>query len=181
MTVLGFCTHFSDTDEWAFSFALQLAKKNGWQLNICHWLDSPYNIRRDIVHDDLFKPQRTLPITPQLLNKLEYQLRAYYDPRLGDFTDVAFKLCEGQYQIELVRCLRRNLLDLLVMGYQTSEDNQQNHGISLIRFAESFPYPLVIVGQDGAGSFLLNKAALDWLQEFSLPVGSWQVIEPISA
>jgi hypothetical protein len=80
-----------------------------------------------------------------------------------------------------VRCLRRNLLDLVVMGYQTGEDYLQNRGTSLVRFAGSLPYPLVIVGNDGSESFLLNTSALDWLEEFSLPAGSWWVIKAIPA
>ena len=177
MTVIGFCTHFSQTDEWAFAYALDLARSRGWQLNICHWLNSPFKIRRDIVQDDLFQPQQNLPVSPQLLTRLEYQLRAHYDPQLGDFTDVAFRLCEGQYQVELVRCLRKHQLDLVVMGYQAGEDDAISEENSLLSFAEKLPYPMVIAGKDGPGSYLLNPQALEWLDRLALPVGSWQPIQ----
>ena len=98
MTTLGFCTHFDQTDKLAFDLAFHVVKANNWQLTICHWLHSPYRIRRDMVVDDLFNPQEIKQVTPLLLNKLEYQLRQYYDPMLEDFTNVAFKLCEGQLQ-----------------------------------------------------------------------------------
>ena len=95
MKTVGLCTHFTETDEWAFEYALNLARARRLQLNICHWLRSPYKIRRDIVYDDLFTHQRTVSITPELLNQFELRLREYYEPKLGDFSDVAFKLCEG--------------------------------------------------------------------------------------
>ncbi len=58
------------------------------------------------------KAENLQPITPKLLTQLELELRQTYEPKLGDFTDVAFKLCEGMYQVELTRCFRQNLLDL---------------------------------------------------------------------
>lgn len=179
MTTLGLCTHFSQTDEWAFDYALALARKRGWQLNICHWLHSPYKLRRDVVQDDLFQPQKVTTVTPQLLNKLELQLREYYDPKLEDFTEAAFKLCEGLYQVELVRCFRQHLLDLVVMGYQPPEqalDGEQ----SLEDFARKLHYPLILVGYAGPGSFLLNASALEWLEELDLPEGSWEPLEAAS-
>ena len=177
MTILGFCTHFSKADEWAFAYALRLARAQSWQLNICHWVNSPYKIRRDIIQDDLFNPKKNRPLSPELLTKLEFQLRNHYDQKLGDFTDVAFRLCEGQYQVELVRCFRKNLLDLVVMGYQTGEKDALSGESSLLPFAQKLSYPLVIVGMDGPGRFLLNSKALDWLQALQLPEDRWQVIE----
>jgi len=179
MKTVGLCTHFSQTDEWAFDFAFKLAKTLGNQLNICHWLISPYTIRRDIVYDDLFGTTETVSVTPKLLNRLELQLREYYEPKLGDFTDVAFKLCEGAYQVELVRCFRQNLLDLVVMGYQLPLQEAPAEERSLEDFAASIDYPIVIVGLDGPESFLLNKKAFEILDLLDLPEGSWKVIEPV--
>lgn len=180
MTTLGLCTNFSQTDEWAFEYALQLARKHGWQLNICHWLDSPYTLRRDVVADDLFDPTHLQTVTPALLTRLELQLRQYYDPKLGDFTDVAFKLCEGQYQVELIRCMRNHLLDLVVMGYQPIADGVLESWQPLEIFAANLPYPIVLVGQSGPQSFLINAHALDWLGELELPEGSWKLLQPVA-
>ena len=177
MTTLGFCTHFTQNDEWAFDYALRLAQARGWQLNICHWLRSPYLLRRDLVLDDLFRPRETLPVTPGLLVKLDLQLREYYDPKLGDFTNVAFKLCEGQYQIELARCFRKHLLDLVVMGYQPAGEEMEPGAQDLEVFAQNLDYPLVIVGRDGPESFLLNPKALEWLDQLDLAENAWHAIE----
>lgn len=179
MKNVGLCTHLSQTDEWAFNFALELVLRRGWQLTICHWLNSPYNLRRDIVYPSLQnEDEEPQPITPKLLTQLELELRQYYDEKLGDFTNVAFKLCEGMYQVELIRCFRQNLLDLVVIGYQPDEQTTSFEK-PLEDFAAQLSYPLVIVGPDDPNRFLLNQASQSWLDELHLPDGTWQVIEPV--
>ena len=176
MKTIGLCTHFSQTDEWAFNFALELARKHDWKLTICHWLNSPYSLRRDIVYPSLSEGGEPQPITPELLTKLELELRQYFEPKLGDFTDVAFKLCEGMYQVELTRCFRQNLLDLVVLGY-TPDDPVTSNEQPLEEFAAHLNYPMVIVGPDATDQFMLNQAAKGWLDELQLPEGSWKAIE----
>jgi hypothetical protein len=178
MKSVGLCTHFMQTDEWAFDYALKLAQTRGARLNICHWLESPYKIRRDIVYADLFQPTETVNVTPELLNRLELQLREYYEPRLGDFTEVAFKLCEGAYQVELVRCFRQHLLDLVVMGYQFPSEQALPEEPPMEEFAAAIQYPIVLVGLDGPGNFLLNQRAFDMLDRLALEEGSWRLIQP---
>lgn len=175
MTTLGLCTHFSETDEWAFDYAIRLVQKHAWQLNICHWLHSPFLLRRDVVDDDLFHPTQTQVITPDLLTKLEYQLRSYYDAKLGDYTQVAFKLCEGQYQVELARCLHKHQLDLVVMGYQLDDDETGTQPLE--EFASKLPYPLILIGKDGPDSFLLNQKAVEWIDQLDLAGQRWMVLE----
>jgi hypothetical protein len=178
MWTIGLCTHFAQTDEWAFDYAFNLAQTQGSQLTICHWLESPYKIRRDVVYDDLFQPTETMPATPKLLIKLELQLREHYEPKLGDYTEVAFKLCEGSYQVELVRCFRQNLLDMVVMGYQLPSEWVSAEEQALEDFAAGIPYPIVIVGLDGPESFLINQTAHEILEQLVLPDGGWSVIRP---
>jgi len=176
MKTIGLCTHFSQTDKWAFDFALDLARRNKWQLTICHWLNSPYNLRRDVVYPTLTDDGEPQPITPELLTKLELELRQHFEPKLGDFTDVAFKLCEGMYQVELSRCFRQNLLDLVVIGYP-SDDLVTSSEQPLEEFAAHLNHPLVIVGPDTSDRFLLNQAAQSWLDDLQLPDGSWTAVE----
>ena len=178
MKKIGLCTHFSQSDEWAFDFALELVRKQGWQLTICHWLNSPYSLRRDMVYPTLHEGGELQPITPALLTKLELELRQYFEPKLGDFTDVAFKLCEGMYQVELSRCFRQNLLDLVVIGYPPDVPATSNEQL-LEDYAAHLNYPLVIVGPETPDHFMLNQAAQDWLDELQLPEGSWDSIEQI--
>jgi hypothetical protein len=177
MKKIGLCTHFSQTDEWAFNFALELVRRQGWQLTICHWLNSPYSLRRDVVYPSLHEGGEPQSITPALLTQLELELRQTYEPKLGDFTDVAFKLCEGMYQVELTRCFRQNLLDLVVVGYQHFDEQTISSEQPLEEFAAHLNHPLVIVGPDAPDHFMLNQAAQDWLGVLELPEGSWQVCE----
>lgn len=178
MKVVGLCTHFTVTDEWAFDYALALVREKHLQLNICHWLESPYQIRRDLVYDDLFNHKQVVPVTPEILNSLELKLREYYEPKLGAFTDVAFKLCEGTYQVELIRCFRQNFLDLVVIGYQEPAAAATSAEQPLDLFAMSLPYPVIIVGKDGPETLLLNHAAVQMRDVLALPAGRWQVLEP---
>jgi hypothetical protein len=178
MKKIGLCTHFSQSDEWAFDFALELVRRNDWQLTICHWLDSPYSLRRDMVYPTLRKDGEPEHITPRLLTQLELELRQHFEPKLGDFTNVAFKLCEGLYQVELTRCFRQNLLDLVVIGYQQVEQMTSAEQ-PLVDFAAQLNHPLVIVGPESPDQFLLNHAAQSWLDEMKLPYGSWQIVEPV--
>ncbi len=180
MTTLGLCTNFTQTDEWAFDYALQLARQRSWQLNICHWLHSPYTLRRDIVAGDLFNPAKLQTVTPALLTRLELQLRQYFDPKLGDFTDVAFKLCEGQYQVELIRCMRNHLLDLVVMGFQPAANADFEAYQPLEDFAAHLPYPIVLVGYAGPQTYLINSQALAWQDQLGLTEGSWQLLQPVT-
>jgi hypothetical protein len=176
MKTIGLCTHFAESDEWAFNYAFKLARHRQLQLNICHWLASPYIIRRDMVYSDLFKRQDVIPVTPKILAKLELQLREYYEPKLGDFAGVAFKLCEGMYQVELIRCFRQHFLDVVVMGYQSPEANTSSAEQPLTQFAQGLPCPIIIVGVDGPDTFLLNAKAYTLLDQLDLPAGSWQVL-----
>jgi hypothetical protein len=178
MRTVGLCTHFTETDEWAFDYALELVRTKQLQLNICHWLESPYQVRRDQIYNDLFNHQNVVSVTPELLNKLELNLREYYEPKLGNFTDVAFKLCEGSYQVELIRCLRQHLLDLVVMGYQQPSVATSSAEQPLELFALNLPYPVIVVGKDGPNTFLLNHKAAEIRDWLALPAGGWQVLEP---
>lgn len=180
MKKIGLCTHFSESDQWAFDFAFDLVRKQGWQLVICHWLNSPYNLRRDIVYPTLKQEGEPQPITPELLTKLELELRQYYDPKLEDFTDVAFKMCEGMYQVELARCFRQHLLDLVVTGYQ-HEDSTKSIGQPLEEFAAQLVHPMVILTAEQPRHFLLNQAAENWVEDLQLPEGSWEMLEPATA
>ncbi len=178
MKTIGFCTHFTQTDEWAFDYALSLARARNWKLTICHWLHSPYSLRRDMVYTDLKRTSQVQPVTPALLTTLELELRECYESQLGDFTNVAFKLCEGHYQVELTRCLRQNLLDLVVMGYQQTpvlEDVSVEQ--PLTTFAQHLPYPMLLVGPQRPDQFWLNALAQNLLSDLNLPEGSWQILD----
>ena len=81
------------------------------------------------------------------------------------------------YQVELTRCFRQNLLDLVVVGYQHFDGQLASSEQPLDEFAARLDYPLVIVGPDEPDHFMLNQAAQGWLSDLKLPEGSWDAIE----
>jgi len=173
MKRVGLCSHYSKIGDWAFDYAFLLSRTQNLHLNIFHWLESPFRIRRDIVYTNESKT-KTIQVNEILLIKKEKELREYYDEKLADFVEVGFRLCVGNEDVELRRCLHRNEFDVLIMGYlergvifgeKTIED-----------FANHFSSPIVLVGPNRADSFYLNEKASRMAGDLMLPEGRWQQI-----
>ena len=83
-----------------FDYALGLARKHQTRLNIFHFLESLYTLRRDVVFvDKMWGKTQTAPVTPELIAAKDKELRMGFDSRLGDYVDVGFRLCEGAHEI----------------------------------------------------------------------------------
>ena len=52
MEAIGLCSNYSRQGDWAFDYAFRLASEKDIQLNIFHWLESPFRFRREIVYAD---------------------------------------------------------------------------------------------------------------------------------
>ena len=63
MNGIGLCAIFSREGDWAFDYALSLARHHKTKLNIFHFLESPYQLRRDLVFVDAEKKELA-PFTP---------------------------------------------------------------------------------------------------------------------
>ncbi|MDY7033626.1 MAG: universal stress protein [Thermodesulfobacteriota bacterium] len=174
MESIGLCSHYSRQGDWAFDFAFRLASEKDIQLNIFHWLESPFRFRREIVYADN-KKQEVVRVTDELKAKKELELREYYEAKLGDFVKVGFRLCEGNEGAELARCLRRREYDVLVLGYV---DQGADFGGQVIeRFASHFKVPVVMVGPDKPNSYHLNKRGVDIVGQLGLKENEWSLIE----
>ena len=174
MESIGLCSHYSRQGDWAFDFAFRLASEKDIQLNIFHWLESPFRFRREIVYADN-KKQEVVRVTDELKAKKELELREYYEAKLGDFVKVGFRLCEGNEGAELARCLRRREYDVLVLGYV---DRGADFGGQVIeRFASHFKVPVVMVGPDKPNSYHLNKRGVDIEGHLGLKENEWSLIE----
>ena len=174
MKSIGLCSHYSRQGDWAFDYAFELANKKEIQLNIFHWLESPFRFRREIVYADK-KKSEVVRVTEELKGKKELELREYYESKLGDFIKVGFKLCEGNEGAELARCLRRREYDILVMGYL--DRGADFGGQQIETFASKFKIPVVMVGPDKPNSFYLNSRAADIVNQLSIKEGEWHPIE----
>jgi hypothetical protein len=143
MTVLridavGFCAHYSDVGDWAFDYALALARRWSVPLKVFHFLSDPYDPTDDAAAR-LSATERA-----ELALKLERDLRMYYDERAGNYLDVGFRLCEDPEWTELHRCLLIREFQVLVLGYVTPEATFS--GRPIMDFATSFVSPVVLVG-----------------------------------
>jgi hypothetical protein len=171
MKGVGLCAFFSQQGDWAFDYALTLARHHQTRLNIFHFLESPYMLRRDVVFVDAEKTE-TAQVTPELINQKDRQMRETLDPRLGDYTDVGFRLCEGNDEIELRKCFKKGEYEVLVIGYK--EKGAPFGGTTTIEaFAGKFHGPVVLVGPSSPDQYAINEPAQKRLSELLIPDGKW--------
>lgn len=174
MNGVGLCATFSRQGDWAFDYALSLARSHKTKLNVFQFLESPYTMRRDVVFVDAAKT-KTAPVTPDLIAQKDKELRMGFDDRLGDYTDVGFRLCEGVDEVELRKCFRRGDYEVLVIGY--IEKGASFGGTTTIEeFCEKFHGPVVLVGPETPSTFYLNKLAIDRITELNIPEDKWHPI-----
>ncbi len=174
MNGIGLCAIFSRQGDWAFDYALRLARKQKTRLNIFHFLESPYTMRRDVVFVDAEKT-KTAVVTPDLIAEKDKELRFTYDDRLSDYTDVGFRLCEGVDEVELRRCFRKGEYEVLVIGYQ-GRDAGFGGTTTIEKFAATFKGPVILVGPDSPHQFFINERAKAMLSELDLPADKWQLL-----
>jgi hypothetical protein len=174
MKGIGLCAIFSRQGDWAFDYALSLARHHKTKLNVFHFLESPYMLRRDVVFVDAEKT-KTAPVTPELIAKQDKELREMFDERLGDYVEVGFRLCEGNDEWELRKCFKKGDYEVLVIGYK--EQGASFGGTTTIEeFGSKFKGPLVLIGPDSADAFYINEHAQRRLEDLLIPAGKWKLI-----
>jgi len=174
MNGVGLCAIFSRQGDWAFDYALTLARRHKTKLNIFHFLESPYMIRRDVVFVDADKA-KTAVVSPELIAAKDKELRMQYDDRLSDYVDVGFRLCEGSNEWELKKCFKKGDYEVLVIGYN-SRGADFGGSTTIEDFARRFHGPLVLVGPDAPDTFYVNEKARDRLADLGLPEDSWRLL-----
>ena len=157
---VGFCVNYSEQGDWAFDFSLDLARRQGLQLNIFHFLTDPYDENGASVQR-LSREERV-----QLTVEMEKKMRLYYDERLGDYLDVGFRLCEDNEWTELHRCLTKQEFQLLVLAYPHRDATFGTKPLET--FANGFVCPVVLVGPDSPQQLRLNSPA--WIQAYRFGV-----------
>jgi hypothetical protein len=151
LTAVGFCAHYSTQGDWAFKLALAMARRNALQLNIFHFLSNPYD-PADRAGEGLDKDE-----VRRIVVEKEMELRLHYDPKLGDYLDVGFRLCEGREWTELHRCLSRREFQVLVLA--RPNHNSTFGGKPLDEFMDRFACPVVVVGPTSPLDIWLNSPA----------------------
>jgi hypothetical protein len=151
LEAVGFCAHYSVQGDWAFELALAMARRNLLQLNIFHFLSDPYN------PTDRTGAGRNRDAVQRIAVAKEKHLRLYYDPKLGDYLDVGFRLCEDREWTELHRCLTRREFQVLVLACPRHDSTFG--GKPLDEFMDSFVCPVVAVGPGSPLDIRLNSPA----------------------
>jgi len=103
---VGFCAEFSPQGDWAFDYALSLARSLELGLKVFYVPDLDWGTRE--------LPQ----LPPHELDALDRRVRECYEARLDDFVDVGFRICEGFADRELRRCLMDRVYQVLVLAYR---------------------------------------------------------------
>jgi hypothetical protein len=174
MRGVGLCAVFSRQGDWAFDYAFALARRHKARLNIFHFLESPYTLRRDVVYIDPEKT-RTVAVTPELVMGKDREIRELFEERLGDYDKVGFRLCEGFDEWELRKCFKKGEYEVLVIGYAQKGASFGGKD-SIESFGAKFKAPVILVGPDSPDSFYLNELAMQRLSELMIPAGKWKRI-----
>jgi hypothetical protein len=172
---VGLCAVYSQQGEWAFDYALSLARRNKARLNIYQFLESPYTFQRDVVFVDAAKT-KTAPVTPELIAEKDKELRFWYDERLGGYVNVGFRLCEGNDDWEVKKCFKRGDYEVLVIGYQ-GPGTPFGGATTIEKFARRFRGAVVLVGPDDPHSFYVNKQAEEMLGRLNIPKDRWRPLD----
>jgi hypothetical protein len=150
---VGFCAECNEVGDWALAVALECARRHQVRLDIFFFPSSPFEPH----------PPRGRRGERSLLGhfesiELERRMRLYYDERLGDYLEVGFRLCEGDEDPELRRCLLvRKEYDVLVLPYPSYGCGFD--ATPLVDFAHSMPCPVILVGPDRPDQLWLNSPA----------------------
>ena len=167
MRGIGFCARMTPAGDWAFQYAFERAVSHGVRLNIFFFPSPPFR-----PHLPRGRWGERARLSDEQMIALEREARFYYDPLLGDYVDVGFRLCEGDEDPELRRCLiiKRDY-DILVLAYEGYRCRFGNG--TLEQFAETLPCPAVLVGPERPDQLFLNSAAELWVDELGLTSRRW--------
>jgi hypothetical protein len=167
---VGFCAELSDVGDWALGVALECARRNAVQLDIFFFPCSPFE-----PHATRGRRGESAHLSTSDMIELERQMRLYYDERLGDYLEVGFRLCVGDEDPELRRCLLvRKDYDVLVIPYPSV--GCRFGGTPLVDFAHSMPCPVVLVGPDRPDQRWLNSAARPLASTILSAGGTWREV-----
>ncbi len=164
---VGYCARMTEAGDWAFNFALDLAVRHDVRLDIFFFPVPPSQ-----PHVPRGRRGELAPLSEARQIALERDVRLYYDQLLGDFVNVGFRLCEGDEEPELRRCLLvRREYDVLVLPYEGYRCRFGSRRIE--EFAESLSCPVVLVGPERADQLYLNTPGALHTEALGLGPGEW--------
>ena len=166
---VGLIANYSKQGDWAFKLAFETARSNNLQLNIFHFLESPYDVSFDMIPSEIPVQCRE---EKELIER-DRSLREYYDELLEDYIDVGFRICEkGRHNYELKQCLKDKEYQLLIIPYLKTGVSFGNMPIE--EFAYRFIAPVILVGPDQKDEFHVNPPAKILIDSATLDLETWK-------
>lgn len=173
MRGIGYCARMTPAGDWAFVYALDLAVSHNVRLNIFYFPSPP--CRPHVARGR--RGERARPSAAETI-AVERETRLYYDRLLGDYIDAGFRLCEGDEEPELRRCLiMERDYDVLVLAYEGYRCQFGSKAIE--EFAEAMPCPTVLVGPERPDQLFLNSAAELWVEDLGLSTREWHRVSDV--
>ena len=171
---VGYCARMTEAGNWAFSMALDLAVQHDVKLDV-FFFPTPTSQP----HDTRGRRGELSTESEERKIALERDVRLYYDNLLGEFLNVGFRLCEGDEEPELRRCLLlRKEYDVLVLAYEGYRSRFGHQTIE--QFAESMPCPTILVGPERPEQLFLNSAAEMFVAALGLQPGDWRRVSEVA-
>jgi nucleotide-binding universal stress UspA family protein len=110
-----FCTDFSESAQWAFTYALNLAKVYGSRLMILHVASEPVHPEQLSIY---LPPEKVEDLRISRKKELEREFKARYLQRmdLEGFHEYQVLIKEGEAFYEIIQVARLESADLIIMG-----------------------------------------------------------------
>ena len=110
-----FCTDFSENAHWAFTYALNLAKTYEGKLLILHVTPDPAFVYPDTLNAYISEETlRKLEVSEE--EKMDRELNTYYVQKMDGFEDYKTLLKKGVAFYEIIKTVKEESVDLVVMG-----------------------------------------------------------------
>jgi nucleotide-binding universal stress UspA family protein len=142
---------FDEASGWAVTHAAGLARAEGAELVLCHFIDSPYRYVREVVYAE---PGSTAEVVmgPEVQRRYERRLQEFCGGRLEG--RVRLVVQDGAPAVEILRLARRERADLIVVG---------QGGATTARVLERARCPVLVA--TGPSGFVLSAAAAEPLRQ----------------
>jgi len=108
-----FCTDFSENSHWAFTYALNLAKKYKSKLFILHVSPVPTCPEQLTIY---LPPEKVQELMMAEKKELEKELNTHYVRKLKEFKNYKILFEKGWPFIEIIQVAKKESVNLIVMG-----------------------------------------------------------------
>ena len=147
-----FATSATEVCDHAARVAFEMARRYGAELTLLHILGVPSRGYSQEVRD--VKTGEMVPVDDEYRQWVEEEIRTHYASQLDGYDRVRIELAQGHPHREILRYLRKNRSDLVVMGGTTDPEasvyKKVMAGSTLHYVAKHAPCPVLVVARMAA-------------------------------